>query len=185
MLSNQRISPVRPSRKNICRTSSIPAPFLRIRCHPSQTSMEVAACASGDGSDSRAALCASPALSQVPPAPLPAAFLPPAMTLAELTALATNPDALKAFVDGQPSSAAVATGTRGQGLRCSPQAHDADAPTRTRLSSDVTRLADRRLAAGGRPGEPFCRRVQPKRRLAWQTPRASLFYVPIQRSVML
>ena len=75
--------------------------------------MEVAVCASGDGCDARTALCASPALSQVPAAaPLPAAFLPPAMTLAELTALATgDPDALKAFVDGQQSVAAGALPT--------------------------------------------------------------------------
>ena len=102
--------------------------------------MEVAACNgyTPPVSDARAALCASPALSEVPPAPcpLPAAFLPPAMTLAELTALATgDPDALKAFVDGQPSSAVAAAGTlsRGQALR------DAVALRRTTLTPRCAR----------------------------------------------
>jgi hypothetical protein len=88
--------------------------------------MEALVCAPGGNvlaaSDAHAALCAWPAQSSAA-CPLPPAFLPPPMTLDELTALATDPDALKAFVDGQPS-AAVAAGARAcakghDALRCS------------------------------------------------------------------
>jgi hypothetical protein len=86
--------------------------------------MEAAVCAPGGdvllASDARA-LCAFPAQSLTSAACplLPPAFLPPPMTLDELTALATaDPDALKAFVNGQPSAAAA-------GARACSKGHDA------------------------------------------------------------
>ena len=113
-------APLSPEYLSISSNSS-PSPYLLPK-YTSRTVMEVAVCAIRDDSDACAALCASPELSQVPAAapPLPAEFLPPAMTLAELTALATgDPDTLKAFVDGQPSSAlAGALPSWGQALRC-------------------------------------------------------------------
>ena len=95
------------------------APRPRKICHflfPSRfcSVMQVAVCASGGdmppARDARAPFCSSPAQSFASACPLPAAFLPPAMTLAELTALAATaePDALKAFVNGQPSLATSA-----------------------------------------------------------------------------
>jgi hypothetical protein len=89
------------------------------------------ACACGDGAHvsracepgaaataAAAARDASPSLSVASTAPLPAAFLPPAMTAAELAALASDPDALKNFSVGFGATGARALLRKGHSHRC-------------------------------------------------------------------
>lgn len=119
--------------------------------------MEVAVCAPGDTLHAAfPAVCTSPALSLSSAAhPFPAAFLPPPMTLAQLTALAaTDPDALEAFTNGQPSSAAAAGTSLLLGSPVAmPRAHFTPPLTRrlARLCSFYFACC-RLLAAAGRPG---------------------------------
>lgn len=57
-------------------------------------------------------------------------------------------------------------------------------PRRAR-SCGFARHAGRRFAAGRRPGEPFCRCREPERELAGEASWASLFYVKVQRGLLL
>jgi hypothetical protein len=70
------------------------------------------ACEPGAAATAAAACDASPSLSVASTAPLPAAFLPPAMTAAELAALASDPDALKNFSVGFGATGACARSVR-------------------------------------------------------------------------
>lgn len=186
-----------PRRKSV-RRILYPSPSLPARPLAPRCVMEAAVCAPGGNvppaCDTRA-LCAWPAQSLASACPplLPPEFLPPPMTLDELTALATDPDALKAFVDGQPS-AAVAAGARAcwKGHDACDAAYpvrDAGALTHAARSCDVTRRDWRLLAAAGRAGCVGPRVSRRGRRVAHQrlgqAPRAALRHVQVPRRLVL